>query len=335
MEVVARDEAVDAALCVITTAPALDQACVALIDAAAPNGLPLLFVMHPGRAADAARRALVERQIPFADTLAEGIGALGRWVALDTAAPADDGERPSDLPDGVDLPAGGALGETDTKRLLSRCGIRTTRDVSVRDAEEAVRAAGDLTFPVVVKVSSPDIVHKSDVGGVALNLRDGADVERAVLEMERSVREAAPQARIDGYLIQEMASGGAEFIVGISTDPQFGPLVVVGAGGTLVELLDDVAIATVPISAERAGRLIGRLKAARLLGGVRGGRRLDATALADLVSRVSWLAADLRDRLEELDINPVLVRPDGEGCIALDGRALLRETGGRQAEGAS
>lgn len=325
MELVAQDGAADAALCLITTAPVLDQTCAAIADSAGRD-FPTLFVIHPGESADAARAALVDRQVPYFDSFDDAIRVLKGWYALGRCKPAAasrDDARPAGLAH-VTWPAGEALGEFETKAVLESYGISVNRGSVAKDAEQAVSICAGLTFPVVVKVVSSDIVHKSDIGGVILDLPDAAAVGDAVRSMQARVRKAMPDAVIDGYLVQEMVGGGTEFIVGVNVDRDFGPMIVVGVGGILVELLDDVAVAPAPVSPARAAEMLGSLKAAKLLQGIRGRAPLDVGALSELVSRVSWLAADHRDRLVELDVNPVLVRPNGEGCVAVDGRALLR-----------
>lgn len=327
MELVAQDGAADSALCLITTAPVLDQTCAAIADCAGRD-FPTLFVIHPGSSADDARRALVDRQVPYFDSFDDAIRVLKGWHALGRRKPVlalRDDDRPSGL-QRMALSARGALGEFDTKALLESYGIAVNRGSVAKDADHAVQISAGLTFPVVVKVVSSDIVHKSDVGGVVLNLPDSTAVGDAVRNMQARLRNAVPDATIDGYLVQEMVGGGTEFIVGVNVDRDFGPMIVVGVGGILVELLDDVAVAPAPVSAARVAQMLSGLKAAKLLQGMRGRAPLDVAALSDLVSRVSWLAADLRENLLELDVNPVLVRAKGEGCVAVDGRALLRET---------
>lgn len=324
MELVAQDGAADAALCLITTAPVLDQTCAAVADAA--GDFPSLFVIHPGESADAARAALVERQVPYFDSFDDAIRVLKGWHALGRCKPAagQGDQRPAGLAR-VTWPDGEALGEFETKAVLESYGIAVNRGSVAKDAEQAVRICAGLTFPVVVKVVSSDIVHKSDVGGVILNLPDAEAVGDAVRGMQARLQKAMPNAVIEGYLVQEMVGGGTEFIVGVNVDRDFGPMIVVGVGGILVELLDDVAVAPAPVSPARAAEMLGSLKAAKLLQGIRGRPPLDIGALSELVSRVSWLAADHCDRLIELDVNPVLVRPKGEGCVAVDGRALLHD----------
>jgi acetyl-CoA synthetase (ADP-forming) len=219
------------------------------------------------------------------------------------------------------------LGEAQAKALLASYGIPVNRGAVAADAAEAARISAGFTYPQVLKVVSADIVHKSDVGGVVLNLADAAAVEAAARHMAETIAMRQPRARIEGYLVQEMAASGIELIVGVNSDPQFGPIVMVGAGGVLVELIEDVALAPAPVSMETAKAMLNRLKVSKLLAGIRGKGPADIDAAADVIVRVSWLAHDLQGKLRELDINPLIVRGAGEGAVAVDGRALIGSTG--------
>jgi acyl-CoA synthetase (NDP forming) len=170
-----------------------------------------------------------------------------------------------------------------------------------------------------------DLVHKSDIGAVKLGLQNAQETRRAFDAIERSVQSHLPGASFEGCTVQPMISdpAGMEMIVGARWDPQFGAVLVVGAGGLLVELLDDVQMALAPLSANQAHKLIRTLRAWPLLQGLRGRPHLDIDALADALVGAGWLAATLGPRLAELDINPLLVREQGRGVIALDGRATL------------
>jgi acyl-CoA synthetase (NDP forming) len=318
------DPAEDATLFVITTAPQLARTTALLADAALAGGKPFIFVMQPGQAADAPRAELVERRAPFCNSLDEALRALQGWMDWCVRPAGRTPERPAGLPDAIPaalVPRGTTLDEAGTKRLLATYGIPVNRDEAVSDAEAAVAAAQRIGFPVALKAVSPDIVHKSDVGAVALGIASEGELRAAFGRMAARVAQSAPGARIEGFLVQEMVRGDAELILGVMRDAQFGPLVMVGAGGTLVELLADVAVAPVPLAREAALVLLQRLRVARLLEGVRGRPALDVQAVADAIVRVSWLAHDLKDHLAELDVNPLLVRVEGAGCVAVDGRA--------------
>jgi acetyl-CoA synthetase len=208
------------------------------------------------------------------------------------------------------------LTERASKALLSLYGVPVAQDLLVHTPGQALQAADRLGYPVVLKVESRDLPHKSEVGGVCLNLRDAQQLHEAFEQMMARVRAAAPQARIDGAIVAPMLTGKLEILVGGRNDAQFGPLVTVGMGGVLVELLQDVATAPAPVNPAQAAAMLRGLKAARLLAGFRGQPAVDVEALAEIVSRASMLIADMGELLAELDINPLLC--DGDDIRAAD-----------------
>lgn len=208
-------------------------------------------------------------------------------------------------------------------------GIPLPREAVARSADEAVEAAASIGFPVVLKVLSASISHKSDAGGIALDLRDGKAVREAYEMVTANARTFDASAAIDGVLVQAMAQPGREVIVGAITDPTFGKVVMVGLGGIYVETLKDVAFGLAPVTRERAREMFGEIKGRAILEGVRGDKPVDFDALCDVVVRVSQLVTD-HPEVSELDLNPVIARPDG--CTAVDARIALRSeeaNGGR------
>lgn len=216
----------------------------------------------------------------------------------------------------------GAVGEADAKTILAAYGIPVVRTVIVRDREAAILEARRIGYPVALKILSPDIVHKSDVGGVALDLANDTALGTALDAMVARVRCMLPQARLDGFTLQEMARRpqAHELIVGVATDPVFGPVILFGQGGVAVEVIDDRSIALPPLNRVLAADLVGRTRAARLLAGFRDRPRADLDALYDVLVRLGQLAIDLPE-LAELDINPLLA--DSAGVVALDARMRL------------
>ncbi|HEV8438081.1 MAG TPA: acetate--CoA ligase family protein [Methylomirabilota bacterium] len=212
----------------------------------------------------------------------------------------------------------GVLGNAEAMRLLGEFGIPLVQTVSVRDVDEAARAAAALGYPVVLKVDSPDIAHKSDVGGVRLGCADDASVRAAYGQLLAEVGRRASGARIDGVLVQPMIAGGTEMLLGVKRDALFGPAVVCGFGGLFVELLRDVSIRVPPIGAADARDMIDELRGRAFLGGARGRPPADVAALADTLVRLATLADVHRARLRSLDINPLLVLEDGRGVVAVD-----------------
>jgi acetate---CoA ligase (ADP-forming) len=199
-------------------------------------------------------------------------------------------------------------------------GIPTVEHRVTRDEDTAVAAAEALGYPVVVKVLSPGIVHKTDVGGLRVDLQDADEVRTAVREMGEAIRNAGLEADVRGWLVERFLVGGKETIVGMSTDPAFGPVLMFGLGGIYVEALADVAFRLQPVSAEDAHDMIGSLRGRRLLEGVRGEPPVDKDALRDVIQRVSQLVGD-HPEIAELDINPLLAFPDG--VRAVDARIRL------------
>jgi acyl-CoA synthetase (NDP forming) len=216
----------------------------------------------------------------------------------------------------ADLEPGEALSEWNAKQLVRAYGIKTSRDELCASAAEAMRAAKKLGFPVVMKVSSPDLLHKSDVGVVEVGVASAADVRFTYEELLRRARKADRRARIDGVMVCEMVQGGVDTLVGVSTDELFGPVVTVGLGGILVEVFGDVTFRVPPFSADEAHRAVDELKGAALFEGVRGQPPVDVDALVDTVMKVQRLALDLAGEVRELDINPLVIRP--RGAVALD-----------------
>ena len=228
------------------------------------------------------------------------------------------------LPSGLVLPAGGAtLSEVDSKRLLSAFGIAVTREVVVPAGADPLTAARELKPPFAVKVVSPDIAHKSDIGGVRLDVGAGAELATAVGDVTRRARAAVPTARIDGVLIAEMAHG-LEVLIGVVNDASFGPTVALGLGGVMTEVMKDITYRIAPFDIETAREMIAELRAAPLFRGHRGRPPADAEALAELLVQVAGLAWTLRDRLAELDVNPVFVGATGQGVVAADALAIVK-----------
>ena len=221
--------------------------------------------------------------------------------------------------DGVEqLAESTTFNEVDGKQVLARAGVPLLDERLVQSADEAAAAARAIARPVAVKVVSADIVHKSDVGGVALGLATPEQVAEAVRRMAAEIPGRAPQARIAGYLVSPMLTDGVECIVGVHADPLFGPVVMFGIGGVLVEVIHDVAFALAPLDEPGALDLIRRVKGYRLLTGFRGKPPTDLPARARTVVAISRLAARNADRLHTLEVNPVYVLPEGQGVVALD-----------------
>ncbi|HZK88563.1 MAG TPA: acetate--CoA ligase family protein [Stellaceae bacterium] len=220
--------------------------------------------------------------------------------------------------------SGKVLTEFQAKALLAAYGVKRVPEFLATGEDDASEAAMRLGGPVALKVQSPDIAHKTEAGAVLLGLSGDASVREGYRDVLARSRAAAPNAKIDGVLVQAMAQRGQEMILGITRDAVFGPMLMVGLGGIHVEVLKDVAFAPVPLDSEDALALIGELKGAALLDGVRGARPADKAALAELMVALSRFAADHADRIAEIDLNPVIVHEAGEGLSIVD--ALIVKT---------
>lgn len=229
------------------------------------------------------------------------------------------------LPDLSAQPLAEARTEHAVKQVLTACGIAAPVEHVVTTEGEAIEAARQTGYPVVLKVLSPDIVHKTDVGGVALGLADAQTLSSAWREMMARVRREAPDARIEGALLAPMAKPGLEFIVGVQRDPIFGPVIVAGLGGVFVELFNDVALRIAPVSHEQAHEMLRELRAYALLQGHRGAPAADIDALVDTIVRLSQLAVHHADTVASIEINPLRVFPAGQGVLALDAVVLPRD----------
>ena len=224
------------------------------------------------------------------------------------------------------------LTEMESKTLLAAFHIPVTKTILARNAHEAMMIATQMGFPVALKIDSPDISHKSDVGGVALNIHSGTAARDAYTDMVQRVARLQPQARINGVTVQNMASArrGREICIGLVTDDPFGPVITFGAGGTMIELIDDRAMELPPLNQFLARRLIERSRVAETLGEWRGASAVDRDALEQVLLRVSYMVCAL-PQLREMDINPLIV--DEQGAVAVDARIAIDQaantSGGR------
>lgn len=207
--------------------------------------------------------------------------------------------------------------------VLAAMKLPTVPAEFARSAEEAVAAATRLGFPVAVKLASRTLVHKTEIGGVRLNLADASAVRAAFETMRQRLVETNQVDAMEGVLVQKMAPKGIEVVVGVTHDPLFGPVVAFGLGGVMVELLKDVTFRVTPLTDRDAREMIGSIRGAKLLQGFRGQPPGDLVALEELLLRVSKLAEEVPE-VSELDFNPVFVLPPGQGCQIADARLLVR-----------
>ena len=215
--------------------------------------------------------------------------------------------------------------EIESKELLRQAGIRVIDTRLALSKEEASSISKQFGFPVVLKIASPDIVHKSDAGGVKLGLKTTKQVGKAYDDILLTVRQRHPQAMIQGVSVQKMARPGVEVIIGMSKDAQFGPVLMFGLGGILVEVLKDVSFRIVPLTKRDAGEMIREIKGYPLLEGYRGQEPVDVSNLEELLLKVSDFV-EQNPEVKELDLNPIFAYSDG--AVAVDARLILEDVGG-------
>lgn len=271
---------------------------------------------------------LAEARIPLLMGARETVLALGRWIGFHDrrrAMLADRGRLAAGTGRVPALPVGQAvLAEHAATALLSPYpGLRFTPQGRAASAVGAVTVAQGLGYPVVLKIDSADIAHKTEAGGVKLGLRDEGEVRAAFAEVMANAAAYDPAARLDGVLVQKMAPKGFEVLLGLSRHGSFGLQLAVGIGGTFVEILRQVSLRALPVSRADAEEMIDETRLGELLRGFRGSGPFDRAALVEAILSLSDAGSDLGDRLVELDVNPLLVLPEGQGVMALDALAVL------------
>jgi acyl-CoA synthetase (NDP forming) len=330
------DSNVDLLLCPITGAlPSMaNKLCEDLVDAAATTDKPLFVVWgSPVGTEEAYTKTLLESTVPTFRTFTNAVMAAQayfdhhRFVESYQSAFAHPALHPSPakkkaLPllaaAGVPRSSGQSLSEQDSKALLGAYGITVPKERIATSPTEAAKAAKKIGYPVVMKIVSADIPHKSDLGLVSVGVRDEDDARRTYKRLMATAKKAAPKAKVDGVLVAQLVQG-VETVVGIARDDLFGPVVMFGLGGVLVEVLHDVTFRVPPFTIRDASAMLDELRGGALLRGVRGQPPADRAALVDVLMKMQRLAVDLSDEVAEVDINPLLAGPDG----AVAGDALV------------
>ncbi|MFX1440931.1 MAG: acetate--CoA ligase family protein, partial [Promethearchaeota archaeon] len=288
---------------------------------------PLLAVFMGGNSMIYPRIVLNEGGIPvfdFPERAVNAIAELYRYTVLRDSlkdeTPPDfevDRKRVKEIIKSVRDDRRRVMLGSEAHEIAEAYGIRVARTKLATSAEEAKGIAVDIGFPVVMKIASPDIVHKSDIGGIMIGMNSEEEVENAFLQILDNVKTHVPRAVVYGVDVQEMAEKGKELIIGCSRDIQFGPLIMFGAGGIFVNYLKDVAFRLAPMTRSDAADLISETKMGTLLSGVRGEEPSDIDAVTDTILRISQLVSDFED-IVELDINPAFAYEKGNGAIAVD-----------------
>ena len=230
----------------------------------------------------------------------------------------------SDMPDAPIIKRG-KYNEMEAKEILAEAGVPSAQEKLVQSADDAATAASGIGYPVVMKIVSPDILHKTEVGGVVLGLADEVAVKNAYKEITDRAKNAYPDAQIDGIMVGQMITNGTEMILGVQSDPVFGPVVMAGLGGIFTEVLKDVTFKKAPFGKREALEMIDNLKGAAVLKGARGMQKADVDAVAEAIARLSVFAIKNEAVLDSIDVNPLMVLPDGEGAVALDGLIATKE----------
>jgi len=306
-----------------------------VIDVAKTIDKPLVITSLMSHSLDEWQRDFLSRHKEFAYTqgLGKTLKAIQSLIDYDEAclrnrnAPAeaigrDEARRDKSLAylRGIDR---SVLTEHETKQLLEIYGIPTSREKRAVTEDDAVAAAGAIGYPVVMKIDSPDIMHKTDAGGVKVGVRNAEEARQAFRDILAGAKHYNRDANVLGVLVQEFISGGVETIVGVTTDPLFGPCVMFGMGGIFVEVFEDNVFKALPITERDARSMVEGIKGYKLLKGMRGMPPLDTQALVRTLQDIGAMVSDLSDVIQEMDINPLIVLPDGRGVKAADGLLVV------------
>jgi acetyl coenzyme A synthetase (ADP forming)-like protein len=333
LDAVAADPGVDGILAVSTPQAMTDNSKFAEVvgQAAKASGKPFFTAFMGEASLPKAREILRSNSIPQypypepAVNTFEAMVKYRNWLDSSPAAPRQfpaERERVVALFQEARRQDRTQLGEREAREVIAAYGFRLPQNVLTRTVDEAVATATRIGFPVALKIVSPDILHKTDVGGVRLNLQDADAVAQGFAAIDASVRRFFPNAIIQGIAVQEMVVGGKEVILGMTRDPSFGPLLMFGLGGIYVEVLKDVAFRVAPIGPDEAEAMIREIRSFPLLRGVRGEKPSDMAAMVEALERLSQLCTDFPE-IMELDVNPLLVKPEGGGAVAIDARLAL------------
>lgn len=340
LEQVVRSEGIDAVLVILTPQAMTEIAETArtVIEVAGSSEIPILTCFM-GESRIQQGTALLEAanipNYPFPERAADVLRAMLKYQELRTE-PVVEIERFEVEQTAVETVIGQvradgrvSIGDAEARRILTAYGLTIPESELAETADQAVEIASKIGYPVVLKIASPDILHKTDVGGVKVDLDNETDVRDAFELITYRATRYLPDARVWGCLVQEMVPEGLEVLIGMNRDPQFGPLVTFGLGGIYVEILRDAAFRLAPFSRRQAAEMLSELRASALLDGVRGQPPVDKEALIEAILRIAQLVVDFPEIIE-LDINPFIVYSRGSGGIAVDMRLVLRSTEERE-----
>ena len=336
MEIVANDPNVHSILCLCAPTNLVDLADFGkvVVDVAKKSKKTVVASFMGHAKMGAAVKVMQAGGVPNYENPDEAVGALNSMVQYSKwqALPAQKRKKFTDTNKNVVKKIfkkvlsedRTGLTEIEAKKVINAYGMISTKDFLAENIDEAVQAAIEIGYPVVMKIVSPEILHKTDVGGVLVGIEDDEGVRDGFLEIVSRAKKFMPDATILGVSVQEMVSKGIEVIIGAMRDPQFGPMIMFGLGGIYVEILKDVAFRIAPLTDEDAINIVREIRSYPLLLGVRGAPPVDIETIRDYILRVSKLMMDFPE-IDEIDLNPLLVQHQGEGAIAIDARFILRE----------
>lgn len=311
------------------------KAIKAALDDSGVSGKPVVVSFVGGERSEKAMAWLVDNGIPAygaPDRAINAIGALREYARMRamvaepiTLCGGDNRAEALRIIERARLDGRDSLTEIEAKQVFAAYGLPVTKTLLSTSEDEAVKLANEIGYPVVMKIVSPDILHKSDAGGVKVNIKDDAAVREAFRTITANAKNYKADARIHGIAIQEMAPWGTEVILGSVNDPTFGPTMMFGLGGIFVEVLKDVTFRVAPVSTSQAMRMLGEIRGAPILAGVRGEAPRDREAMAETICAYSTMILDLADEISESDANPVLVYAEGKGIKVVDARIILKK----------
>jgi acetate---CoA ligase (ADP-forming) len=334
IEVTLKDPGVDGMVVILTpqTSTEIAGTAEALVKASQNAGKPVLGVWMGEKEAAKGIKVLSLNRVPnypFPERAVAALGAMFKYWTWKQQPSVEIEDFPVDRAAVAELFAAvradgrTTIGDSEARALLTAYGITIPRSAVKPTAEECAAYCQEIGYPVVMKIASPDILHKSDMGGIIVGVKSDAEARQAFDTLMQRAQAYKPDATIWGAQIQEMITGAREVIIGMNRDPQFGPLVMFGLGGIYVEVLKDVTFRVAPMSRLQATQMVEAIRSFKLLAGVRGQAPADMTAIVDTILRISQLVTDFAE-IAELDINPLLVREQGKGAVAVDMRLILK-----------
>ena len=333
LSIVLKDKNVDSLLVILTpqAMTEINETARIITKAAKASKKPVICSFMGGPEVKTAKDILQKSRVPnfiYPEEAVKAIGSLVTYSKIKTRPKAQyvsydvDKERVKKIIAKAKNKGRVNLSYLEANDVLKAYALNVPESIFVKTPEEAIEAAKKISYPVAMKIISKDILHKTDVGGIALNVSTGNEVDYEYENIIDNARRLMPEADIDGVLVQEMVTGGQETIVGVSRDPQFGPLILFGLGGIYVEILKDVSFRIAPVSTMDVKKMLGEVKSYLLLKGVRGEKAKDVEAIEDTIMRVSQLVTDFTE-IVEMDINPLMVKDETKGVVAADARMSI------------